>query len=221
MRTYVLRSVKYIFFTTPLWRYFLPIMKFDMTLPQLNFITESIRSVNNPGVVLEVGVGGGATSVIINQFMKAFKINRPFLAIDTFYGFTKEDILFEQTVRNKSDTYGYYRSNSKDWYQKTLLAHGINGAKVFKADASAFDYKKIGEIAFCLFDVDLYKPTKSTLPLLYERLVPGGIIIVDDCSPDESIYDGAGQAYREFCDENGLQHELVHGKLGVIRKPLV
>lgn len=36
-------------------------------------------------MVLEVGVGGGATSVIINQFMKAFKINRPFLAIDTFF----------------------------------------------------------------------------------------------------------------------------------------
>jgi O-methyltransferase len=218
LRIYILRFVKYIFFSTPLWRFFLPIMKFDMTIPQLDFITKTIHSIQQTGAVLEVGVGGGATSVIINRYMEEFKINRPFYAIDTFYGFTKEDILFEQKVRNKTDNYVYYRSNSKEWYEKTLLAHGIRGAKVFKADANDFNYELIMPLAFVLFDVDLYKPTKTALPLLYKILAPGGVIVVDDCSPIESIYDGAGQAYREFCNENGLIQELVHDKLGVIRK---
>ena len=65
-----------------------------------------------------------------------------------------------------------------------------------------------------------------TLPILsikcaiYNNLVPGGVIVVDDCSPLESIYDGAGEAYREFCKEINQQEELVFFKLGVIRKPL-
>jgi hypothetical protein len=42
--------------------------------------------------VLEIGVGGGATSVMINVFMKSKSIKRPFYAIDTFSGFTTEDI---------------------------------------------------------------------------------------------------------------------------------
>ena len=221
MRIFALRFVKTFFFTTPLWRYFLPIMKFDMNIPQLDFITKTIRSIEQSGAVLEVGVGGGATSVIINRYMQEFKINRPFYAIDTFYGFTKQDILFEQKVRNKSDNYEYYLSNSMKWYQKTLLAHGIGDAKVFQADASNFDYKVISPLAFVLFDVDLYRPTKKVLPIIYKILVPGGVIIVDDCSQTESIYDGAGLAYREFCDENGLIQELIHDKLGIIRKPLI
>ena len=218
MRTFLLRAVKYFFFITPLWRFFLPVMKFDMTIPQLNFITNELGLVCQEGVVIEIGVGGGSTSVMICKYMQEFKINRKFFAIDTFYGFTKEDIAYEQEVRNKNDSYTYYRSNSKDWYKKTLIAHGINGINIFKADASSFDYSNIPQIAFCLFDVDLYKPTKAVLPILYSKLVTGGVIIVDDCSADESIYDGAGQAYREFCEENGLTQELVHKKLGVIRK---
>jgi len=37
---------------------------------------------------------------------------------------------------------------------------------------------------------------------------------------EESIYDGAGEAYRNFCSKIGIAYELVHDKLGIIRKPL-
>jgi hypothetical protein len=221
MRTTLLRLVKTFFFSTPLWKYFLPVMKFDMTIDQLNFIINSLDSVEKAGAVVEIGVGAGATSVIINNHLKHNnKNNKHFYAIDTFFGFTKEDIKYEKNHRGKNDDYLYYRSNSKEWYSKTLLAHGIKGATIFKADAKEFDFSVIGPIAFCLFDVDLYKPTEAVLPRLYDSLVPGGIIVVDDCSAESSIYDGAGEAYRKFCAKMGFKEELVHIKFGVIRKPL-
>ena len=195
-------------------------MKFDMSIAQLNYITSSLEVIRGEGAVLEIGVGGGATSIMINNFMKERSISRRFYAIDTFSGFAAEDIQFEKNNRGKSDNYLYYRSNSKKWYVKTLTAHGFANATVFQADAKEFDYSVIGPLAFCLFDVDLYKPTKSVLPLLYSILIPGGVIVVDDCSTETSIYDGAGQAYREFCSEQGLHVELLFEKLGVVRKPL-
>lgn len=191
-----------------------------MSVAQLNFILESIGSISGAGSVLEIGVGGGATSVMINQYLHWQHLKRRFYAIDTFYGFTKEDIEFEQNQRSKKDSYLYYRSNSKEWYEKTLKANGINNAVVFQADAKTFDYKKIAPLAFCLFDVDLFQPTEHVLPILYSLLIPGGVIVVDDCSAEESIYDGAGHAYRNFCNKIGVKPEIVFEKLGVLRKPL-
>ena len=221
MRIYILRVVKHIFFITPLWRYFLPRMKFDMTLEQLNFITQTIGGIKESGAVLEIGVGAGATSIMINEYLKTLPLRRDFYAVDTFYGFTKEDIHYEQSMRDKNDDYNYYRSNSLEWYKKTLSAHGFNKVKIFKADAKIFDYEKIGKLAFCLFDVDLFLPTEAVLPILYKKLVPGGVIVVDDCSPEKSIYDGAGAAYRNFCKLNNLPEELVYKKLGILRKPAI
>jgi O-methyltransferase len=113
-RTFLIRSVKSAYFRTPLWRFLLPIMKFDKKIAQLNFITDAIKSVKADGAVLEIGVGGGGTSIVINKFMEEESIKRPFYAIDTFYGFTKEDADFERRERGKTDRYLGYRSNSKD-----------------------------------------------------------------------------------------------------------
>jgi hypothetical protein len=120
------------YFSTPLWRFLLPIMKFDKNIAHLSFITGAIKSVKADGAVVEIGVGGGGTSIVINKFMEEESINRPFYAIDTFYGFTKEDADFERKERGKTDRYLGYRSNSKDWYTKTLIAHGIRNARAIQ-----------------------------------------------------------------------------------------
>jgi hypothetical protein len=49
-------------------------------------------------------------------------------------------------------------------------------------------------------------------------LVDGGVILVDDVM-DKSMWDGSYQAYMEFCEEMGLEPEIVGNKCGVIRKP--
>jgi phosphoribulokinase len=93
-------------------------MKFDKNIAHLSFITDAIRSVKADGAILEIGVGGGGTSIIINKLVEEESINRPFYAIDTFYGFTREDVDLEIKKRGKTDRYLGYRSNSKDWSQR-------------------------------------------------------------------------------------------------------
>jgi hypothetical protein len=66
-------------------------------------------------------------------------------------------------------------------------------------------------------DVDLYLPTRRALPRIYEHICEGGIILVDDVLNDSS-YDGAFQAYMEFCDELKIGPDIIGNKCGIIRK---
>jgi predicted O-methyltransferase YrrM len=218
-RALFIRLAKSLYFHTPLWRHYPPAVKFDMTARQLDFITRALASIKADGAAVEIGVGGGGTSVTICRFMRDRAIKRQFYAIDTFAGFTKEDAEYEREKRGKRDPYLAYRTNSQDWYAKTLIANGIDDAYIIRSDAKQVDYSQFAPLAFCLVDVDLYQPVAFVLPPLYAALAPGGVIIVDDCAEEESLYDGAGEAYREFCGKIGIAPELAEDKLGVIRKP--
>jgi O-methyltransferase len=64
----------------------------------------------------------------------------------------------------------------------------------------------------------LYIPVKDLLPKVLSVMSSGGIIIVDDCQPDQ-MWDGAFQAYQEFARERNLPEEIVLEKLGIVRLP--
>jgi hypothetical protein len=64
----------------------------------------------------------------------------------------------------------------------------------------------------------LYLPTKKSLPKLFDALISGGAIVCDDVL-NNNVYDGAYQAYMEFCEERGFKPEFIGNKGGVIRKP--
>jgi O-methyltransferase len=216
------RAIKASIFMTPDYRIFLPVMRFDMTVAQWHFLTcELLRVRDVPGCVLEIGVGGGSTSVILNQFMNQRGIAKKFVAIDTFSGFVPNDIAVEVSKRGKvASMYEEgYKTSTCGWYLKTLAAHGFK-AEAHKSSIQDFDLKRIAPVAFCLFDVDLYAPTKDALPRIYDALAPGGVVIVDDCASSVSIFDGAGEAFREFCSEREIRPEVVENRLGVIRKPI-
>ena len=98
-----------------------------------------------------------------------------------------------------------------------LHYHNITDVKVIKNDVTKVDFSQLGPISFSLFDVDLYLPISTCLPRIYEQLVPGGFIIVDDCRAN-NVYDGAEQAYSEFCKNNNLPYNVELGKLGILEK---
>jgi len=64
----------------------------------------------------------------------------------------------------------------------------------------------------------LYRPMKKALPELYQVLSPNGIIVVDDCDSKNIQWDGSDQAYKEFMIERGLPIQIMHSKLGIIKK---
>tara|TARA_B100000575_G_scaffold126396_1_gene100800 strand:+ start:1671 stop:1919 length:249 start_codon:yes stop_codon:yes gene_type:complete len=72
-------------------------------------------------------------------------------------------------------------------------------------------------IRLVFLDVDLYLPTKKALTKVFALLEDDGVIIVDDVM-DDNCWDGAYQAYIEFCNEQNITPEIIGKKSGIIRK---
>jgi O-methyltransferase len=87
-----------------------------------------------------------------------------------------------------------------------------------QADVNTFDFSPYEDISFCLVDVDLMRPVQQSLKEIFPRMAPGGIILVDDCTPNVK-YDGALAAYMEFVEAHNLPVDIREGKVGVIKVP--
>jgi O-methyltransferase len=189
---------------------------------QLIFLTDCITSVSAvPGNFVEIGCAYGATTVFLNKFINdnADLVTRNYYAIDTFRSFVAEHADYEIQNRGKPPSIKKrFKENKKTWFDKSMAVHGVKRVKSIECDATQFDLSCVAPIAFCLIDVDLYIPVKDLLPKIYSVMAPGGIIIVDDCQPDQ-MWDGALQAYEEFARDRDLPAEIVLEKLGILRVP--
>jgi O-methyltransferase len=189
---------------------------------QLIFVTDCIKSVSSvPGSFVEIGCAYGATTVFLNKFMSDSKelAERNYYAIDTFRSFVAEHADYEIQNRGKPPSIKKrFKENKKAWFDKSMTVHGVKRVKSIECDATQFDLSSVAPIAFCLIDVDLYIPVKDLLPKVFSAMSSGGIIIVDDCQPDQ-MWDGALQAYEEFARERNLPMEIALEKLGVVRLP--
>jgi O-methyltransferase len=217
--TVVRTAIRDVVFATPLGKHFLPRYEYNFTPAQLGFLCESVSGIRDvPGAIVEIGCSAGRTTVFLNAHMDAIGLEKPFVCIDTFSGFTTEDVSLERTERGKQGAdFAGFSINRRWWFDKTLRLNGISRARTIEADANRFDYGTLGTIALCLIDVDLYRPVRAALEGVFPFVSAGGLIVVDDCA-ENNRYDGALQAYREFCRAHGVSEEIVHGKLGLVRK---
>lgn len=222
-----LRTLTRIFYTELLLRtrlgyYCLPRWRYNFTVPQLIFLCNCIEKTKEvPGSIVEVGCSIGSTTVFLNKYMDAEKIEKDFFGIDTFAGFLEKDIEHEASARGKGSEFyktSLFQLNKKEWFDETMKLNDVTRVQSIQADAGEFDFSIFGPISMCLLDVDLYVPTKNALSRLFEALHPNGILVVDDCDPNCQEWDGAWQAYREFTDELNQPINIVLNKLGIITK---
>ncbi len=182
-------------------------------------LARQLLSVKAPGVVVEVGCNQGWTTCFLVEALRERRIHRDYVCIDTFTGFTPEDVAVECQCRGKA--VGSYDEdfaiNDKKWLEASIKRSGYSNVTVYKADAKTFHYQALGKIAFALVDVDLYSPVKESLKRILPHMAEGGIILVDDCDGNRSQWDGARQAFLEFCEERNIEPEILCGKLGIIR----
>ena len=171
------------------------------------------------GAFIEIGVYDGSTTVYLHRHLIEKGVPPTYFCIDTFSGFTDEDINVERGRGKTEDYKEHFFYNSVECYQRTLDQNGIVGAVVVQADAATFDYSTLPPLSFALVDVDLVRPVRAAIAGCWEALLPGGILVVDDCTTAISGFDGALEAFTEFCTERDLPVDVRHGKLGFATKP--
>ena len=203
---------KYTKFGAPTYRYNIEPIQLATLINEI----ERLKKVK--GNIVEIGVARGLTTRLLCQHIINQKLESTLslYAIDTFNSFTSEDLDYEVQKRGKKlpelKAFGY---NDFEVWKKNFVHFPF--VKPIQSDCSIVDYKKIGPIKIAFLDVDLYLPTKKTLIKLYDALVDDGVILVDDVLTNNK-YDGAYQAYMEFCDEYKISPQTIGNKCGLIYK---
>ena len=186
---------------------------FDARAATMRLLAEQINGENIQGDVAELGVFRGDFAVLINA---AFP-ERTIHLFDTFEGFPAEDVEIDQAERLSRAKTGDFAETAVEIVERRLP---FRDRAVFHKGyfPTTFYPCRDSIFAFVSIDADLYAPTAAALPLFWERLSPGGVLMVHDVNSTQ--FGGAGKAVREFCGEKGLLPMPVcdlHGSV-VVRK---
>jgi O-methyltransferase len=170
------------------------------------------------GAVVEIGCYRGGTALEANRLLKMWGAERRYVCLDTFGGFVDEQFAEDEREGTPVSYRHSFDVNSRRTLERVARHLGFDRIEVLEADITRLPEDVLpSEVSVGLVDVDLSEPTLAGLQKLYPRLVPGGILFVDDCHPGGSGW-RAADGYRRFCAEHGLEPVYDAG-FGVVQAP--
>lgn len=199
--------------------------------PKVHFLVEAVRYVvrhDIPGAMLECGVWrGGSMLTVAHTLQRLGVTDRDLYLFDTFSGMsepTERDLHIVQgrTAEEMLDR----RTGAPIWEPATLEDVRAGFAEIdYPAERLHFVPGKVedtipegapDQIALLRLDTDWYESTRHEFTHLYDRLAPGGVLVIDDYGS----WQGSKDATDEFLDETGEPLLLVRvGRGRVAIKP--
>lgn len=152
-------------------------------LDSLQSLVESVFARRIPGSLLEAGVWRGGCSILMKAMVELYGEDRAVYLLDSFAGLPKPELpeLQGEMVFSEIDylavSEGFVRARFEAYGITTNGIHFVSGW--FKDTVPALA-RKIGPIAILRLDGDMYESTKVCLDHLYDKVSPGGFIIIDD-----------------------------------------
>ena len=150
----------------------------------------------------EAGVYAG-----MSMFFTADLCNTKFIGIDSFEGVSEPlefDTDYFKTVKLVIPM--SFAEISLNGFQNTLLYKGWI--------PEAFNMLEENNYSYVHIDVDLWKPTKTSIEYFWPRLIDGGVLICDDYGSNKTI--GARKAMDDFFGKDNIL-ELPTGQ-GIVFK---
>jgi hypothetical protein len=165
------------------------------------FFTLLERSLALEGDVLECGVFWGRSAVSMARRIKQAGQSKTVFALDSYNGFEENSI--EQVDLGRNRTMEKVRGRFKQApHIVTDLRHLAARLGIALEVVPGFFENTLENVvkgrrfSFIHLDCDIYSSYKTCLPLAYQALVPGGIMLFDEYrSP---VWPGATQAIDEF-----------------------
>ncbi|MDC1016408.1 macrocin O-methyltransferase [Planktomarina temperata] len=173
-----------------------------------------IRGLN--GDIVECGVGRGRSLVTIasiNKLISALddRHEREIFALDSFEGFP-EPTEFDNSKRSPQKGEWSMSPNNQFKYSPETIANIMKLANV----DSKINYVKgffdkttenleVDDISILHLDGDLYESVKTPLNNLWQKVVIGGLVVIDDYAVEETEnerFPGARTAIKEFLRDN-------------------
>jgi hypothetical protein len=179
-------------------------------LPNLNNIQELFKYIydnNIKGDLLEAGVWKGGATIFMTALNKYYNTNKKIYACDSYEGLPKKSNYIEDNIVNGSDwqTYAVSLDEVKDNFKKyNLLDDNVIFVKGFFEES--LKNINIEDISILRLDGDMYTSTISCLDELYDKVVKGGVIIIDDYGWEIA---GAGKATDDFRKKRNINTKMI------------
>jgi O-methyltransferase len=186
-------------------------------IPRARFF-ENLRiatGMTAPGSVVECGVWRGGMSAALAELLGP---ERAYYLLDSFEGLPPADPAKDgaRAVSYQADPTGpWYHDNCRAemaWAERAMALAGVPRVTFVKgwyADTlPAFDP---GAIALLRLDSDWYEPTLECLEALYPRVVPRGVILIDDYD----TWDGCTRAVHDYLSRHFLADRIRQTPSGV------
>lgn len=178
-------------------------------------LSKRIYELNLPGDIAELGVyQGDFSAYLINLFP-----DRSLHLFDTFSGFPEESLYHENSEKVKQRGRDHFSDTNIDIVRNKLQGHA---AGLYFYPGYFPKTAPVDEVEYCFvsIDVDLYQPTIDGLRFFYEKLIPGGYLMIHDYN--FNLYPGVKKGVHEFCDEQGVTIVPIADFYGsaIISKPL-
>tara|TARA_R110002073_G_scaffold41466_10_gene117105 strand:+ start:9766 stop:10431 length:666 start_codon:yes stop_codon:yes gene_type:complete len=142
--------------------------------------------VNLPGHVVECGVFKGASFIRFCSFREVLEspYSRKIIGFDAFGAFPKQEDANDQAFVSEFEG-AAGEGISVDGLKEVLQHKGFENFELIKGDLLETLPTYIAEhpelrISLLHIDVDVYKPSVAILKNLFDRVVRGGLIVLDD-----------------------------------------
>jgi O-methyltransferase len=168
---------------------------------------ETVLAENLPGDFVETGVWRGGACIMMKAVLAAAGVRRRVYVCDSFEGLPEiaegvdaplklhENPLLAVSVQQVQENFERFGLFDEDvvfvegWFSETMPRLR----------------EQVEAIAILRLDGDYYTSTREVIDELYDKVVPGGFIIVDDYG----TYQQCRDAIHDFWAERGLQPELI------------
>jgi O-methyltransferase len=198
---------------------------FDMKQHTTYAVVEYVITAGLEGDLIECGVYQGRQVLIMAETLKSYGVDdREIYLYDTFAGMVRPS---EEDHKDKNNPEASYRASLARW-EKGKIAGASNSWKAATVDEVRANVFRSGyprerfhfvqgdvrrtlpndnheRIAVLRLDTDWYESTKHELQCLYDRLVIGGVLIIDDYGR----WRGCRKAVDEFFSEAGRRTPLL------------
>lgn len=180
----------------------LEIVRGESMIPEVNLrrlhllSAHAVRSVD--GDLVECGVYKGGSAAIIGQ--AALEHGRQLWLFDSFQGMpptTAKDGEFAATIVGLGAT-------PVEGVRQLLDRAGIGVDRYILREglfAETFQQELPQRVAFLHIDADWYESVLASLRTFYDRVEPGGVIVLDDFG----FWEGCREAYYDFVAERGIK----------------
>lgn len=152
-------------------------------LDNLHECLEIIRLQGIPGALVECGVWRGGACIFMAAYLRAHGMrDRELIAADSFNGLPAPRLNQDRGLRLSKDKYPEL-AVSQSVVRENFSVYGLNPDDVVFLEGwfkDTLPKAPISQIALLRMDGDLYQSTMDILDSLYDRVVPDGVVIVDD-----------------------------------------